>query len=153
MASLADVISYIHNNYPDAQNSLSVERLIKLIYLADWKYSISHDLHSQITSIEWRIRDFQPWMDNLSVTEMIKVLATIRVGKLLRISQELTEEQKRSLQFVIETAVEKNEDDLSRLVHSTFPAIKQNNSSSILDFSVLAREYEAEFKPFIGKRN
>jgi len=151
MSALSDVISYIHNQYPDSQTNLSVERLIKLLYLSDWKYAISYDSNAQITTVAWHIRDFQPWMDDQSVHELVDTLAKIRVGKPLEVTEELIEQQKQAINFVIENAHEKSEVELSRLVHSTFPAIKQNNSSNPLDFHQLAEEYKLEFRPFLAK--
>ena len=153
MSNVSDAISYIHNNYPDSQTNLSVERLINLIYLSDWKYAISYAPHSQITGIKWKIRDFRPWMDDNSVQELVEILTTIRAGKLLRVSPMLQDAQKQSIDFVIDSAVGKNENDLSKLVHSTFPAIKQSNSSNTLDFAALAEQYETEYKPFLGSRS
>lgn len=148
MASLTDVISYIHNHYPSSQTELSVERLIKLIYLADWKCAITYS--SSMTNTSWKIRDFQPWMEKNSVEELIEVLAKIRIGSLLKVSSNLQDCEKKIIKFVIEIAKDKSEEQLNRLVHSTYPAIIQNNSD-ILNLSELASIYNQEFKQLLQK--
>ena len=145
MASLKDAIAYVHNHYPESQTKLSVDRLIKIIYLADWKYAITSEF--QMTEVQWEILDFQPWMDKKSVNALLDVLSKIRVGKLLRISPILNSQEKETIKFVIETALHKTDKELDRLVNSTHPAIVGNNLGN-LNLTELAADYEKTVKTF-----
>ena len=150
MASLSNVIYYICENHPDGY-SLSVEKLIDMIYLADWRYAIEHK--RQVTNVCWGIRNSKPWMDESSVKELIDFLANLRNKSLIRTLAKfrlrLSESQKRTISFVIQTSLSKDEDELTKLVSSTYPAIAQGIDKH-LDFRNLAEEYLSKVKPFFG---
>jgi hypothetical protein len=152
MASLSNVIYYICENHPDGYN-LSVERLIDMLYLVDWKYAI--ECRRQMTSISWEIRNSKPWMDESSVEELIDFLANLRNKSLIRTlarwRSRLSEPQKRIISFVIQTSLSKDEKELTQLVYSTYPAISQKVEKHI-DFPDLAEEYVSKVKPLLGKK-
>lgn len=150
MASLPSIVSFVYEKYPESSDQLSIERLIKIIYLSDWKHAITNG--SQISAIDWTIRDFQPWVDDRSIRKLIEVFAQVKVGKPLEEISNLNSDEKRAIAFVIDTASEKKENQLSRLVHSTYPAIACNNSTRKLSFADLAREYNEEIKPQLNEQ-
>lgn len=145
MAQLKGIIAYIHNKYPNSQEELSVDRLIKLIYLSDWKCAIAHG--QQMTKVVWEIRESQPYMDKRSVEKLVEVLAKIRVGSLLPINTKLSAFEEEIVDFVIESTVSKQEEELNRLVYSTYPSIAKNNADVPIDLSRLAEEYNQEVRP------
>jgi len=149
MASLSNVIYYICENHPDGYN-LSVERLIDMLYLIDWKYAIEYK--RQMTNISWKIRNSKLWMDESSVKELIKFLANLRNKSLIRtltkLRLRLSEPQKRTISFVIQTSLSKDVDELTLLVHSTYPTIAQGVEES-LNFPDLAEEYLSRVKPLL----
>lgn len=151
MASLTSVIYYICEHHPDGYN-LPVERLIDMLYLVDWRYAI--ECKRQMTNVHWRIRDSKPWMDEASAKELIRFLANLRnkslIRTLVRFRLNLSESQKRTISFVIQTSLSKDENELSKLVYSTYPAIALGTDEQ-LDFRSLAEEYLSKIKPLFDK--
>jgi len=152
MASLSNVIYYICENHPDGYN-LSIERLIDMLYLIDWRNAIEYK--GQMTNVSWEIRNSKPWMDESSVKELIRFLANLKnkglIRTLSRFRSRLSDSQKRTISFVIQTSLSKDESELTRLVHSTYPAIAQGLEAQ-LDFPDLAKEYLSNIKPLFGKK-
>lgn len=62
MNNLEKLIRYILLNYPDI-NELSKPRLVKLIYLIDWKYTIN--THRQNTNIRWYFNHYGPYVNDV----------------------------------------------------------------------------------------
>jgi len=59
MAAITDILAYILNRYPHAQE-MSNARITKMVYLADWKHAI--DSHRQISSINWVFNNYGPFV-------------------------------------------------------------------------------------------
>lgn len=62
MTNLEGLIRYILLRYPDI-SELSKPRLVKLIYLIDWKYTIEHG--HQYTSINWYYNHYGPYVNDV----------------------------------------------------------------------------------------
>jgi len=62
MRNLEKLIRYILLNYPSVKE-LSKPRLVKLIYLIDWKYTIEHG--SQYTDIKWYYNHYGPYVSEI----------------------------------------------------------------------------------------
>ncbi len=67
MTNLEILIRYILLNYPNV-SELSKPRLVKLIYLIDWKYTIEKG--SQFTTIQWYYNHYGPYVSD--VIELMK---------------------------------------------------------------------------------
>jgi len=62
MDTLKDFIVYTFIFYPNP-SELSKARLVKMLYLADWKSAL--DYGHQITSIEWYFNHYGPYVDDV----------------------------------------------------------------------------------------
>ena len=62
MKNLEKLIRYIILNYPNS-NELSKPRLVKLIYLIDWKFTIENG--SQFTDIRWIYNHYGPYVNDV----------------------------------------------------------------------------------------
>lgn len=62
MTNLEKLIRYILLNYPNV-NELSKPRLVKLIYLIDWKYTIERG--RQYTNIQWYYNHYGPYVSDV----------------------------------------------------------------------------------------
>jgi hypothetical protein len=74
MKDLLTLIIYIFKTYPKVEE-LSKPRLVKLIYLIDWKHAI--DNGTQATNIQWYFNHYGPYVDD--VIDLIK-----QKGELMR---------------------------------------------------------------------
>jgi hypothetical protein len=77
MTNLEKLIRYILLNYPNV-NELSKPRLVKLVYLIDWKYTI--DNGHQYTNIQWYYNHYGPYVNDVielmkSKSEVFKVIS------------------------------------------------------------------------------
>lgn len=57
MADLKDVINYIYNTYPH-KDKLSKARLVRMLYLADWRSAIVR--RRQLTNLKWKLGENGP---------------------------------------------------------------------------------------------
>lgn len=62
MTNLEILIRYILLNYPNI-GELSKPRLVKLIYLIDWKYTIENG--KQFTNINWYFNHYGPYVNDI----------------------------------------------------------------------------------------
>ncbi len=62
MTNLEKLIRYILLNYPNV-SELSKPRLVKLIYLIDWKYTIEQG--RQYTNIQWYYNHYGPYVNDV----------------------------------------------------------------------------------------
>lgn len=142
MKNLLNIIIYIFRNYPKVEE-LSKPRLVKLIYLIDWKHTI--DNGKQATPINWYYNHYGPYVD--SVIELIRendkifnVQSTINdywgvSDKIKLISSEdvsIDESAKKAADFIISNTADKNWSEFINLVYSTFP-IKTNSKYTYLN--------------------
>lgn len=61
-SSILDLAVYIFRNYPNPLQ-LSKPRLVKLMYLIDWKHCI--DFGEQATDIKWYFNHYGPYVDDV----------------------------------------------------------------------------------------
>ncbi len=62
MTNLEKLIRYILLNYPSVKE-LSKPRIVKLIYLIDWKYTTVYN--KQFTDIEWYFNHYGPYVNDV----------------------------------------------------------------------------------------
>lgn len=150
--NITNLIKYILQNYPH-KSELSVSRLTKMIYLADWKSAIENN--NQLTDIRWHFNHYGPYVEDiLKIAKKdeyisVKNTTTLFGGKKTQIelsenfSEEifLAEEYKKIADFVIDATKDKNYQEFIKLVYSTFPVLSSDKYSD-LDLVKMASEYK-----------
>ena len=151
MGNLIDVIAYIIKKIP-SKDDLSNARTTKMIYLADWRHAIT--CGSTITAINWYFDNYGPFVWDIKQTAeenpdifTIKATATPYGNpKLLlglkdnNFNPQLSHDEKRSLDHVIEMTKDLPWSQFIRLVYSTFPIITSERYT-YLDLANKAIEY------------
>ena len=149
MCDVRAVFYYIHKSYPERDN-LDLERLIKIVFLADWKASIS-SLGKAITDVKWEIISSEPQMDKDSLKKIIDFVGKkdlkISMGNIeVKLLNAIKPGQKKIIDFVIDSVKDKSDSELTQLVNSTFPALTQDETDDV-DLPELAKHYNYELKP------
>lgn len=141
MAKLKDILIYILEKYPHKEE-LSNARLTKLVYLADWNNSIHTG--NQISTINWYFDNHGPFVwdiyeevnkhkdiFNINITENMygkeKKLITLK-----RIENyQLSENEKNSINKVIEATKDLYWNDFINAVYSTYPILTTEKYNSL----------------------
>ncbi|MBD2058113.1 hypothetical protein H6F88_19200 [Oculatella sp. FACHB-28] len=121
MSDLKSIIKYIVSRYPK-KTKLSKIRLIKIIYLADWRSAIVRG--KQITSIKWKFGDC-----GLEPDVNIELPEKKDFGFLVE-HLSLSQEDKEVLDHAMKTSAEKNWAEFVSIVYSTYPILNQNSSEA-----------------------
>ncbi|MBD2067352.1 hypothetical protein H6F93_07385 [Leptolyngbya sp. FACHB-671] len=135
MADLQSILKYITSHYPNT-NRLSRFRLIKILYLADWRSALIRN--KQITSLKWTLGEcgLQPNQD-IQVPDKRGFISFMDYPS-------LTVQEKEILDHAIKTSSQKNWTDFTSIVYSTYPILKQNSDEDKeLNLIQLARLYNA----------
>ncbi len=154
MAELIDVMVYLLKHYP-FKAELSNARLTKMVYLSDWKYALQHG--QQMTSIEWLFNNFGPFVKDIENTalshpQLFKIQETINAygnkKNLIkyidnRYNERISENEKKTLDFVINSTKSLDWDKFIQLVYSTYPILLSERHSK-LDLVALAGKRNAE---------
>lgn len=153
MAKLTHVLIYLLEKYP-TPSELSIGRLTKLVYLADWRHSIERG--SQVTNIEWVYNHYGPYVDDVRDTIEanshlfdLRETATSTGNKkyqpvLLAQSNERMSFQRseiEALRHAISVTHELSWSRFIKLVYSTYPMLKVEQYAE-MDLPELAAEYE-----------
>ena len=136
MAKLADVMTYFCLKYPH-KDELSKARLTKMIYLADWRMAL--DSSRQITNLTWTFNHYGPYLEAIrdaalnnpalfdlksevnmygSPKETIVLHPGVAVPN-------LTDNERKSLDHVIESTKSLNWNQFIKFVYSTYPIVTQ----------------------------
>lgn len=148
---ISNFIKYLLKNYP-YKSELSASRLTKMLYLADWKSAI--DESKQLTDAEWHFNHYGPYVDDFIKVAKddsdIKVYSTRTVfgGHKQQVELrndfnrdiELEKNEKKVLDFVIDSTKSKNYEDFIKLVYSTYPVVSSSKYND-LDLVKMAKEY------------
>lgn len=151
MSNLEKLIRYILLNYPNVLE-LSKPRLVKLIYLIDWKYTIEKG--EQYTNIEWYYNHYGPYVndviDFMRGNPMIFKVESYQnpFGGGLTDKFSLLDKSPISMEECIKEITDQFIDytyqltwnDFINLVYSSYP-IKKNVRYSKLDLKELAVEF------------
>lgn len=158
MKNLLNLILYIFENYPNVEE-LSKPRLVKIIYLIDWKNSV--EFGTQLTEIKWYFNHYGPYVDDVinliksredifnvsssnnnygGVSDKIKLVSNVNI--------ELSEQSKKVADFIIKNTAHRNWTNFIALVYSTYP-IKTNSKYTYLDLVADAQKFKASLKEFI----
>lgn len=150
MDTLKDIIKYLFVNYP-YKNELSKARVVKMVYLADWKYAITYG--RQITDIQWYFNHYGPYVsdvineiredEDFTLTMVSNVLGEPKELIMVKenfVNPEISPNVKDVLDFVIKKTAPLFWEDFIDLVYSTYPVVTQPRYS-YLDLVELAKEY------------
>lgn len=154
MSNLKDVIAYLLKEYP-SKDDLSNARVTKMIYLADWHQAIHYK--KQITNIEWYFDHYGPFVSDIKAEiaahpELFndegtnnffgqpKNLFSLKDSDY---NPNLSLEQKRSLDHIINITKSLDWNEFIKLVYSTYPVTSSVRYSS-LNLLQKASEYESE---------
>lgn len=160
MKNLEILIRYILLYYPNPAE-LSKPRLVKLIYLIDWRYTIENG--SQFTEIKWIYNHYGPYVND--VIKLMKEKNNIFKVESYNNSYEGTTDK-----FILIDKSEINIDDSIKniadkfigytykltwtnfinLVYSSYP-IKNNLKYSFLDLPQLAKEFNKKHPLILNK--
>ncbi len=152
MDKLKDLIAYIAQNYP-IKEELSNARLTKIVYLSDWHQALNHQ--RQITNIDWYFDNYGPYVPDVirkaqefpnlfeceSTNNMYgksKTLVRIKDSSFL---VELSKEETKSADHIIEITKSLNWNDFIQLIYSTYP-ITSSTRYSALNLIEKASEYK-----------
>lgn len=148
------MLAYLCEYYPH-KHELSKARITKMLYLADWRASITTG--SQLTSINWRFNHYGPYVDDaLEVagrSDLLKVEETAnmygqpktllsRSGKAVEFS-ELRRGDREILDHVIKSTRDLYWNDFIELVYKTYP-VATGERGAVLDLPLLAKAYIAQ---------
>ena len=150
MNTLKDIIKYLFVNYP-YKNELSKARVVKMVYLADWKYAITYG--KQITCIHWYFNHYGPYVSDVineirNDKDFTLTMVTNALGEpkeLITVTDDfvnpvLSDDVKDVLDFVIRKTSPLFWEDFIALVYSTYPVVTQPKYS-YLNLEELAKEY------------
>jgi hypothetical protein len=136
-----------------SQYKLSKARLVKMLYLADWKNCLIEQ--KQITDVKWYYNHFGPYVmelqtkiensryfkiESIMENEVHKDFITSNVIEIGKVFEKINPKEKEILNFVIENTKNLNWKDFIKLVYSTYPIMKQPRYT-YLDLPSLAIEY------------
>jgi hypothetical protein len=155
MAKTAEVLLYICQNYPH-RDELSKARVTKMVYLADWKAAI--EAQRQITPIRWKFDHYGPWVDDVVQVARSDGRFKIRRGFTFfgnekdviglapeagSVNPDLTEDEEKILNFVIQATERLTWNEFIKLVYSTYPIMSEPRYTS-LDLVTLAGDYQVQ---------
>jgi len=135
-----DVIARILHLYGN-RGEISMQKLVRVIYLCDWKYSIEYQ--AQITNIEWK------YLDTEFSNKIISAFNKGKIGK-NEFSFEtdyssLDDSELRIVDLITELSLQLDTDDFMKLVYSTYPMIKKEKDVS-LNLPDLAKDYRYNYE-------
>ena len=149
MEKTIEVLKYLFSNYPNP-SELSKARVVKMVYLADWKSAIENG--NQLTDIKWIYNHYGPYVvdiidvirsdNNFEIISDInyhnKPKEIIRLKR--RVDAEIKESTRKILDFVIERTSPLYWNEFITLVYSTYPILTEQKLN-YLDLPKLAKEY------------
>ncbi|MBL4617752.1 MAG: SocA family protein [Robiginitomaculum sp.] len=153
MAKLKDVMAYLIKNYPEnIRHEMSNARLTKMIYLADWHKALTSN--EQMTSIDWYFDNYGPFVHDVErVAASYGGIFSVNLGSNMHgqpkksitlrdnaRALKLTEEERISLDHIIDVTKRLYWDDFIKLVYATHP-IASSERYSFLNLVEKADEY------------
>lgn len=153
MAELKDVVAYLLQHYPH-KDELSNARVTKMVYLADWRHVLERG--RQVSGVQWYFDNYGPFVwDIMDVAkanpDLFRVQSTwtqfgnnknvLGLADKRYAPSSLSEDDKRTLDFVINATKDLSFDAFIKLVYSTYPIVKSDRYQT-LDLPQLAEEYK-----------
>lgn len=152
MSDLKSYVTYLCKHYPH-KSDLSKARLTKMMYLADWRCSLNKG--HQLSNIHWKFNHYGPYVPDVvdaakGDPEFKVIETTTPYGNAKEVvsytgaqEPELDDDERSSLDFVIDKTKALNWDGFIRLVYSTYPVVVSDRHDD-LDLGALAQRYKAE---------
>jgi hypothetical protein len=145
MCKVKEILKYIYRENNIDKDKFGLGQVVRIIYLADWKFSIDHE--KTITKIEWKFVSGEPKMDETSLNEVLKFFDdTDRITGFFKnlyteiAKSKLDAKERRTVKFAMDTVRTKSPDELSKLIYSTFPSLSLVDSDKV-DLPSLAKFY------------
>ena len=151
MERIINILDYLYIQYPNP-NQLSISRVMKLLYLIEWRYAITK--FDKLTDIEWLHTEFGPFYKSLRLIfdESSNFNVLIKkddynkeqvIIEFLDRKENLAAQQetKEVIEFVIDHCKDLSWTDLNILVNSTYGVVNtpQGQIINVLD---LAKKYK-----------
>lgn len=150
MERVINIIDYLYLNYPNS-NQLSLSRVMKLLYLIEWRYAITK--FEKLTDIEWMQTEYGPFhkalrsIFNESSNFEVSIKLddnnreqTVIVFLNKKENSDLMEETKEVVNFVIVHCKDYSWSELNNLVNSTF-GVLNTQQGQIIDVVNQAIKY------------
>lgn len=151
MERVINILDYLYLKYPNS-NQLSISRVMKLLYLIEWRYAITK--FEKLTDIEWMQTEYGPFYktlrsifnDSSNFDISIKIDHNNREQLVIvflnrKESLSLKEEGKEVVDFVINHCKDYSWTELNNLVNSTYAALG-TPKGQIIDLINLAKKYK-----------
>lgn len=151
MERIINILDYLYQKYPNS-NQLSYSRVMKLLYLIEWKFVITN--FKKLTDIEWVLSPYGPFHKNLRsiFNESSNFDVSIRFdynNKEQLLIKFLNKKEKLNINsgvvkivdFVINHCKDLSWNELNNLVNSTY-GILNTKDGQIIDIVRLAKEYK-----------
>jgi hypothetical protein len=149
MATVNAVVTYLSSRHPQ-DIELTDERMLLLLYLADWRSAITRKV--PVTDITWRVEDFGPQPDavlSCAMSSHDRKAMSRRSAEAAHEAESLTADEREVIEFVLGSAAHKSQQDLVRLVYSTFPIMTQPKHAP-LSLVALAERYNRDYRYAFG---
>jgi 3-dehydroquinate synthase class II len=150
MERVINIIDYLYLNYPNS-NQLSISRVMKLLYLIEWRYAITK--FEKLTDVEWMQTEYGPFYralrsifnESSNFEVSIKLddnnrEQTVIVFLNKKENSNLREETKEVVNFVIVHCKDYSWSELNNLVNSTY-GVLNTQQGQIIDIVNLAIKY------------
>ena len=150
MERVINVLDYLYLQYPNS-NQLSISRVMKLMYLIEWRYAITK--FEKLTDIEWMHSEYGPFYKTLrsiynessNYEVCIKLDEKNREQTVIIFLNEkqnlsLKDDAKKVVDFVIDHCKDYSWIELNNLVKSTY-GVLNTPQGQIIDVVNLARKY------------
>lgn len=151
MDRVINILDYLYLNYPNS-NQLSMSRVMKLLYLIEWRYAITK--FKKLTDIEWLQTEYGPFNKSLRTifNESSNFDVSIKIDdnnkeQIIIVflnkkeNLEAHEETKEVVDFVIQHCKDYSWSELNNLVNSTFGVIN-TPQGQIINIIQLAKKYK-----------
>jgi hypothetical protein len=156
---ITNIMKYILDKYP-YKSELSASRLTKIFYLSDWKSAIENN--KQITNVIWHFNHYGPYVDDfieiakkdedIEVKEDWTMFGSrktlINLKKSCNKKIDISDEDKKIIDYVIDATKNKNYEDFIKLVYSTYPVMSSDRYS---DLNLIASAQQ--YKELLSRKN
>lgn len=151
MERVINILDYLYSQYPNP-NQLSISRVMKLLYLIEWRYAITK--FQKLTDIEWLQTEYGPFYKSLRLIFDESSNFNVLIKKddynkeqiiidFLNRKENLAAkvETKEVVDFVIAHCKDYNWSELNNLVNSTYGVIN-TPQGQIINVVELAKKYK-----------
>lgn len=157
MNVLLEIIKFVLKSYPKPEE-LSKPRLVKIIYLIDWKYAI--DNGKQVSNIDWVFNHYGPYVDDIInlieiENEIFKLESRQNPYGGITHKFELLNKRKTVInlddnvqdivEFIIDKTASLSWSNFISLVYSSYP-IKNSTKYSHLNLTTFSKAFNARKK-------